>query len=430
MNNRRHSLTTLLLGAVSLSLLPVGSASSQTATATTDPVGFTTATLQANSDTLISIPFTRPAAFTGAIASVSGSTITLSNSPGFTPSGFVYASGSQSNTYYAIIGPLNATLTGTLTATNGSVTVTGSGTTFGTDVKVGDALTINGAVYTVAAVNSTTTLTLDKVFAGTTASALSATYDHSPKEGSYYTVTANDAGTLTVNLNGDSLASVAAGTSVSVIPYWTLGTAFPASDANVSYVPSVGKSRPTQILMPDMNGIGTDLAATPIFYNQGGTWLLSGGNSTSANDTVLPPGTYFTVRNTSAATTFTPNGSVYMNRITVPLDTQTNTAQDNAVAVTRPANTTLNDLGLIASKAFATSSGKVRQDLLLTFDNSVVGNDKSAANIYYYDTAWRLAGSTGGDYGNTVLPYGTGFVIRKAATTTGTSVFWQNARNY
>ena len=90
MNTRRHTFSTLLLGAASLSLLPVGGAYSQTATATTDPVGYTTSSLLANSDTLVSIPFTRPAAFTGAIASITGNTITLAGTPGFTASQYKY----------------------------------------------------------------------------------------------------------------------------------------------------------------------------------------------------------------------------------------------------------------------------------------------------------------------------------------------------
>ena len=124
MNTRRRTFSASLLGVASLCLLPIGSAFSQTATATTDPVGYTTASLLANSDTLVSIPFTRPAAYTGAIGSISGSTITLATSPGFTANQYVYASGTQSNTYYAIIGPLLTSVSGTVTITNGSTAVT------------------------------------------------------------------------------------------------------------------------------------------------------------------------------------------------------------------------------------------------------------------------------------------------------------------
>ena len=429
MNTHRSTFSILLLGAASLALLPIHSGLSQTATATTDPVGYTTASLLANSDTLVSIPFTRPAAYTGAIASISGNTITLAGSPGFTASQYVYAAGSQSNTYYAIVGPLVTALSGTVSVTNGSMAVTGSGFT---PIAQGDELIVNGLAYNVASVTSDTALVLTRAYTGTTATGQSASYDHSPKEGSFYTVSANDSSTLTVNLNGDSLSSVAANTSVSLIPYWTLGTAFPASDAGTSYVATTGKAPATQILVPDSTTAGVNLSAAALYYYATNAWRLVGGvASTSYNDTILPPGDYFTVRNTATATTFTPTGSVYMNRISLPLATQTSSGQDNSVALSRPASATLNDLGLISSGSFTPTTGKAVKDQLLTFDNSVAGVNKSANAIYYYDTAWRLVGGVAGtDYGSASLPLGTGFIIRKAATSTGATSFWQNTRNY
>ena len=436
MNKRRLTFSTVLLGAASLSLLPVGSAFSQTATATTDPVGYTTASLLANSDTLVSIPFTRPVAYTGPVASISGNTITLSGSPGFNASQYVYASGTQSNTYYAIIGPMLTSLANTVSVTNGSTAVTGSGFT---PIVAGDELIVNGLAYNVASVASDTALTLSRAFTGTTATGQTASYDHSPKEGSYYTVTANGTNTLTVNLNGDSLSTVAANTSVSLIPYWTLGTAFPATDAGNSYVVSTGtttRTRQTQILMPDLTDAGINLSPSAIFFYYNSAWRLSGADSTvSYNDTILSPQTYFTLRNSTTATTFIPTGGVYMNRTNTPLTTETTTAQDNAVAVTRPTAVALNDLGLITNGAFTASTGsttRTRGDTLLAYDNTASGTNKSPTAIYYYfNGAWRLSGADATvDYGMSTIPYGTGFTIRKVATSTGATSFWQNTRNY
>jgi hypothetical protein len=61
---------------------------------TTDPVGFTTTSLPANSDTLINPPFTRPSEYVGAITSASGSTITVAGSP-WTANQFIYMQGVQ-----------------------------------------------------------------------------------------------------------------------------------------------------------------------------------------------------------------------------------------------------------------------------------------------------------------------------------------------
>ena len=86
-------------------LLPHG-ASAQSVS--TDPVGFTTQVCPANSDTYISVPFTRPPEFVGATASATINTITVSGSP-WTVNQFVYAAGTQPKTYFVLIGPHTST---------------------------------------------------------------------------------------------------------------------------------------------------------------------------------------------------------------------------------------------------------------------------------------------------------------------------------
>jgi uncharacterized protein (TIGR02597 family) len=65
------------------------------------PVGFLNLSLLGNSDNYISLPFARPGAITTSVASVSANVITPGGSPNWQPGQFVYASGTQSNTYYA-----------------------------------------------------------------------------------------------------------------------------------------------------------------------------------------------------------------------------------------------------------------------------------------------------------------------------------------
>ncbi|MGH8092473.1 MAG: TIGR02597 family protein [Chthoniobacterales bacterium] len=78
-------------------------------TVVTNPVGFTTTSCLSNSDTLVSTPFTRPPAFLGSIASIVGSTLTVSGSPGWATNQFVYVQGTQPNHYYALLGPATTT---------------------------------------------------------------------------------------------------------------------------------------------------------------------------------------------------------------------------------------------------------------------------------------------------------------------------------
>jgi len=58
--------------------------------------------------------------------------------------------------------------TGTVSVTNGSTTVTGSGTSFGTFFNVGDGIEISGSVYTIATISSQTLLTLEENYTNIT----------------------------------------------------------------------------------------------------------------------------------------------------------------------------------------------------------------------------------------------------------------------
>jgi uncharacterized protein (TIGR02597 family) len=71
-------------------------------TIATEFAGYQKFSLLGNSDTILSIPFTRPAASAGAVSAVSGSTIEVRGVALWTANQWVYSSGVQSNTYYAI----------------------------------------------------------------------------------------------------------------------------------------------------------------------------------------------------------------------------------------------------------------------------------------------------------------------------------------
>jgi uncharacterized protein (TIGR02597 family) len=65
-----------------------------------DPAGFYKLTFLGNSDTIVSIPFARPAEAFGVVNSVSGNVVQVQGVPNWTSNQFVYAAGVQSNTYY------------------------------------------------------------------------------------------------------------------------------------------------------------------------------------------------------------------------------------------------------------------------------------------------------------------------------------------
>ena len=342
-------------------------------TVATDPVGFTNLALPAQSDSHITVPFTRPAEFVGAIQSASGNQITVAGTPGWGANKFVYAPGSQPNHYYALIG--------------------GGGSS-------------------------------------------------NPKEGHTYLITGSGTNTLTVDTTADNLSGITQNTQVTVIPYWTLATVFPATDASVSFTPTTSTSSPkTQIIIPNdaANGINLPPLATYYFsQNADGSsnnigWRAFGDNNTDRGDDILLPDSYFVVRNDNGASglTLTTLGAVLTKKLAVPLRTQTGSQQDNPLGIVRPLDVPLSMTGLTPNDGSFLGGASATSDQLLVFSNAQIGFNKTPI-VYYRDPgfnfAWRRATDTNRiDRGNDVIPVGTGFIVRKAAANPSTTPFWTNA---
>ncbi len=112
----------ILTAAVSL----VGSLYSQAQSVVTDPVGFVSVTVPAQSDAALGTPLGRANEYQGVIQSISGNVITVAGTPGWVASQFLYVNGSQPKTYYAridsgvregLIAPITANTTTTITIT-------------------------------------------------------------------------------------------------------------------------------------------------------------------------------------------------------------------------------------------------------------------------------------------------------------------------
>ena len=361
-------------------------------TATTDPVGYVTYNCLGNSDTYVTVPFTRAPEYVGVVSAISegagAAVITLSGTPGFTTNQFVFVPrttqtvpSTQPKTYYVLVG----------------------GTSGG-------------------------------------------------RAGMFYTITANTTNSLTIDLTGDTLASsiTTGSTSIKVIPYATLDSIFPGGQGiNGSPSHSAG-TRQTEILIPDQATAGTDLAASRSYYYYSGTnspgtgWRQAGITSQIKNDDVLPPDSYFIVRqDVATTTTLTLLGNVHMGTFRCPVSTlQANIDQDVPVGLLLAADTTLGNSNLFQSGAFAGStshSAAVRQDQILVFDNSVVGKDKAAAASYYYYTGtntpgagWRKAGVTSSLADSTLIfgSQNTAVLFRKKGTATAQSVLWPITPSY
>ena len=250
--------------------------------------------------------------------------------------------------------------------------------------------------------------------------------------GRFYTVTANDATSLTVDWNGET-AAAASGDQFELVPYWTLVSLFPAADAGASFTETTDtNSHQSEVRMLDQAFTGTNLpiAASYFFYN--GNWRATGQSATDSFDsTVIPPDTFFHLRNAAAASTLTVLGSVTTGALSVPINARGGTSkQDNAIALRFAGTVTLAQSNLVGSGAFqASTSTLLRKDELHVFDNTVAGYNKTPVAIYYYyNGGWRRAGAAvTTNYGSdAVFTPGAGVVVRKAGTGAGAQIsYWK-----
>lgn len=400
----------VLLGAVSVSLAGAPRSSGQTASkvrttttrpvttlvppvtndagtgtsAATSPVGFITTTCLANTDTNLSIPFTRPAAFIGAVTggtnvNATTGTITFSGTP-FTASAYKYAQGTQSNKYYAYVtgGTKEGGIYDITDNTTNSLTVSSNGddlSTLGAGVQVrviphwtlGTAFTLGQSVIGSGTLGAgpTQVLVPDQATAGTDLLAAATYY--------YYTGTA---------FGG---------------PGWRL-----------------------------LGGVVTKIYDDTILYPE--TFFILRNNSAS-NVSFVPVGSVSTL---AAATTSNGTSTIGVNIATVLATIAANTDQDNAVALPAAVDTTLTASNLQQSGAFVGSSTIGGGDQLLVYDNTATGTDKLASKTYYYYTGTLFNGAGWRQFNDSIstlhnadiLKAGVGFIVRKRGTTTPQSVVW------
>lgn len=269
-------------------------------------------------------------------------------------------------------------------------------------------------------------------------------------EGAVLPVTAQAGPVLTVTAGAYDLAQLqtvtadGAGTPVAVVPYWTLDTLFPAgAGINVS---TSASNRATEILVFDDTVAGINLSAAATFFyfagngNKPAGWYKVGDTAAPKGGQRLDPASYFIVRHKVAtATTLLVTGGVQMAGYRVPLWLRAaGGAQDNLVSLPAVAPVSLADSGLVGSGAFrASASASNRTDELMVFDNTAVGQNKSASATYFYfagnetkPAGWYRVGDTAHTSDAVQLRPGEGFVIRKRQPTTVHADQWFGLPSY
>ena len=251
-----------------------------------------------------------------------------------------------------------------------------------------------------------------------------------PKEGHIYQVTGNGSNTLSIDTTSDNLIGIVGNTQVTVIPYWTPATIFPASDAGVSFTPT--NSPPTYqtlLRIPNYSAPGINQPYAAEYYFNNGAWrLVSDGlnNPPDRGDNPLLPDGYFVVRNANGAPTLPLRalGSVLMKKVALPLFAAQVGKQDNPVAMIRPVGISLDATGLAPI-----DNSFVQNDQLLLFNNARRQFDKRPYKTYTYNDGWRLTSDPTGDHGKDVIPAGSAIIVRKAVTP-ASPVFWGNSPAY
>jgi uncharacterized protein (TIGR02597 family) len=340
-------------------------------TVSTPVVGFVKDSFTTNSDTIVTLQLQRPSELAGTVSSASdsgaSSTLNLS-SASLTADQFVYVSGSQPKTYYALV-------------------------TGGT------------------------------------------------RAGSYFPITANGTISLTVDNLGVPLSGAGAITSVEVRPYWTLGTLFPSTDKNVSFVPSIGSSalsRRTKIILPNNVATGINKSARATYFYRDdagfGYWVSESALLANANDTILNPDEYLTLRhNTAAALSLTASGSVLANAIATYAGTSTSVSNDTLVGIPRPSDYKLSELGFTDNVNFVPSTGHPplkRGDQILVVSKTGSGFNRAAGTTYYrYNNSWYQQGDTT-PLTDATIPAGSAIILRKVKTGDGADSVALNQPNY
>jgi uncharacterized protein (TIGR02597 family) len=336
-------------------------------TATTDPVGFTTKNCLANSDTIIGLPVTRTAEYSGSLQSISGNVITMSGSPGWTDNQFVYASGTQPKTYFALLGG------------NTSPANPKEGSFYKITASSTNTLTVNLNGDDISSVPPNTQLTIIP----------------------YWTLG-------TVFPSSDSGVSFVPTTLV-----FSRQTEILLPDTS-----SVGVNLPPPFTYFFFNGawrlVGTDLA---ISRNDE---ILSPGdyftvrNKATATALTNLGGVLMKKLTNPLATSGTSKQDNFVSLLR-PVDVKLN----DLGLITSGAFTATTQLFNRKDELFTFNNSQTGI------------NKGIAATYFYYSGAWRKVGQDiSEDFGNDTIPLGGGFIIRKAVVAGGATAFWVNDKAY
>lgn len=244
--------------------------------------------------------------------------------------------------------------------------------------------------------------------------------------GNFFTVQGNTADTLRIDPEGLAMNSSDI-KSVSLLPYWSIGALFPASQATISFIPTTdpGDVMTKVVISPPVTyGSEQPQDAGESFYFSASlnSWVSVNNPSVPADDAVVPPGAYVYLQNTG--TNSYPlhvflSGSVLKDPFNFFFTASNNSSATNFFSLPRNTSYRINQIGFNDSN-FTQSTGTgllQRQDQLIIDD----GNGGVAATYYRYKNQWYNTDDA--LPGSPVFPAGTVFgLMKRPAAGDGTSL--------
>lgn len=255
-------------------------------------------------------------------------------------------------------------------------------------------------------------------------------------EGRHFRIAAHAANSVDVTAAAAELAGLGTDSQLSILPGWTLDALFPPATQTTFHASTgnLASTRGSELLLFDLNTVGSNLAPSRTFFVTGTQWIEA-GPFTEAGDEVIAPGQAFIVRHPSgvAATAFVAAQQVYGEAVAVSLPVSTTTARDTMLALPRPVPATLEDLDL--SPAVFTESPSTaandRRDQLLVFDNASVGRNKEPAAVYFRTGGQWVRDAAGfPPSGSVSIEPSAGLLLRKAAGSSEIVLHWINEPAY
>jgi len=259
-----------------------------------------------------------------------------------------------------------------------------------------------------------------------------------PLAGITHRVAFNNRTSVSIDPDEEEIFStLTSGTSVEIIPCWTLASLFPRQHQKTIHrsTNKLDSGRKTTVLFFNHDANGINRAPNRIFFLTAEGWFEVERNFPSAGNLVIAPDQPFVIRHPLGEpdTKFFTGQVVLDGPQTVRLKTSVTETHDNVVSIKRPLPFQLDELTLAdAFTDSASTAPQDRADELFLFDNVTAAVNKTPAASYF-----RVGGNwvrdNENDYPNansTVIPSSTGFIIRKISTATGNDILWKNLPNF